>query len=119
MFNAKIAASTLGLTGILAGGVLVAGAGVASAATAQPTQTMMVCKYKTTIHNGHLNVRSGPGLKFRIVGHLYRNEWTSGPCRTIHGWTLVDQHRHMWHHGHGHGHGRPGFVQSTYIKQVK
>jgi uncharacterized protein YraI len=112
MFSAKIAASTMGLTGILAGGILVAGAGGASAATAQ---TMMVCKYKTTTHNGHLNVRSGPGLKFRIVGHLYRNEWTSGPCRTIQGWTLVDHYRHMWHHGHG----RPGFVHSKFVKQVK
>ncbi|MEV5573837.1 SH3 domain-containing protein [Spirillospora sp. NPDC052269] len=54
------------------------------------------------VHDHHfLNVRSGPGLRFRVVGHLRHNaRRVPGAChKTPNGWVHIHRH-HGWANGH-------------------
>jgi uncharacterized protein YgiM (DUF1202 family) len=74
----------------LAAGVLLAGAalaGTAVPAAAAPGRSAPavvasdICNYQVRGVYDWLNVRSGPGTNYSIIGKLYPNQYVSGDCR--------------------------------------
>ena len=73
----------------LAAGVLLAGAALAGTAVpaaaapggSAPAVVASICIYQVRGIYDWLNVRSGPGTNYPIIGKLYPNQYVTGDCR--------------------------------------
>ncbi|MFF5258113.1 SH3 domain-containing protein [Actinomadura viridis] len=75
------------VAGLATSGIMLTSTGAAQAATVPQEEGAKVCRYQVIAKSG-LNVRSGPGVKYRIVGALDYGTHISADCMAK-GWTQL------------------------------
>jgi uncharacterized protein YraI len=77
-----------------------AGASTAPATAGVVGHTTTLCRYQVSglRPGGRLNVRSGPGTRYRVIATFRAHAWLSGPCHARYGWVRVvrGKHRNGW-----------------------
>lgn len=100
--------------GIIAAAIAGSGVVTVSAVAASPASASTSvqtssggCRYKVRHVRTRLNVRKGPGTRYRVVDKLYPRQSTWGKCRKYGNWRKVDGDR-----------GKRGYASSHYLKKV-
>lgn len=66
------------------------------------------CRYKVRHVKSRLNVRKGPGTRYRVIDKLYPRQVTRGKCRKVGQWRAVKG-----------DHGRKGYAHGRYLKKIR
>lgn len=62
-------------------------------ASATPISTARPCEYVVATNGSDLNVRTGPGLRYRVIGSLPNRSRVVADCRATSGWVKIREGR--------------------------
>lgn len=101
--------------GLVAAAIAGSGVVAVTAVTAAPASAAASvqaatsgCRYKVRNVRTRLNVRKGPGTRYRVVDKLYPRQVTRGKCRKVGKWRAVRG-----------DHGRKGYSHGRYLKKIQ